>query len=240
MFEKYNILQSNHNSIKLQHKTTGDISWRYKTYCPRCGKDRGWKKKHQAIKLCRSCSHIIVVKKYNYTNINYNDYICVFKFNGKTYYKYRAVCKLCGKDRGYIELSNHGRPCRSCSKLLMHKNRTIGQKLEIAKKISMAQTGHTVFSGFTTSEQEIERQKFKYLGLSKQCFTRDDYTCQKCKMTGVKLNAHHKNSFANFTEKRFLLTNLVTLCEHCHRKFHMIFGKQNNTEDQFNWFLLNN
>jgi hypothetical protein len=54
----------------------------------------------------------------------------------------------------------------------------------------------------------------------KSIFERDDYTCQKCKIKGGKLNAHHLKSWALFPELRFEISNGITLCVICHRKEH--------------------
>ena|SRR5699024_622190 len=67
-------------------------------------------------------------------------------------------------------------------------------------------------------------------------FDRDDYTCQHCKKSGGKLNAHHLNSWDKHPDDRFEITNGVTLCETCHRNFHKEFGYGSNDESQFEEF----
>ena len=64
-------------------------------------------------------------------------------------------------------------------------------------------------------------------------YARDEYTCQKCNETGTKLNAHHLNSWDRHPDDRFELSNGVTLCEPCHRTFHMTYGYGSNTAKQF-------
>ena len=51
-------------------------------------------------------------------------------------------------------------------------------------------------------------------------FKRDDFTCQTCGKRGVKLNAHHKKSYADYPEQRFDISNGITLCEACHKQLH--------------------
>ena len=51
-------------------------------------------------------------------------------------------------------------------------------------------------------------------------FERDDYTCQKCKIKGMELHAHHIKEWAIYPEFRYLLENGVTLCIACHAKEH--------------------
>jgi len=67
-------------------------------------------------------------------------------------------------------------------------------------------------------------------------YARDEYTCQKCSVTGTKLNAHHLNSWDKHPGDRFEITNGVTLCETCHRDFHKKFGYGSNDESQFEEF----
>lgn len=53
---------------------------------------------------------------------------------------------------------------------------------------------------------------FKY-----ECFSRDNYTCQKCGST-EKLECHHKIPVVNGGTNE--LSNLITLCHDCHAKAH--------------------
>lgn len=70
-----------------------------------------------------------------------------------------------------------------------------------------------------------------------EIFTRDDYTCRKCNKKGVKINAHHLDGWNWCKEKRYEISNGVTLCENCHNNFHSIYGKGNNTKEQYyEWF----
>lgn len=54
-------------------------------------------------------------------------------------------------------------------------------------------------------------------------FERDAYTCQECGLSpksNNQLNAHHIESWAAHPEKRFLISNGITLCKPCHKAVH--------------------
>lgn len=72
-------------------------------------------------------------------------------------------------------------------------------------------------------------------------FERDNYTCIICgdrsgEGNPVTLHAHHLDGYHWFIDGRFDPENGVTLCSVCHDKFHGIYGKRNNTKEQFEEF----
>ena len=68
-----------------------------------------------------------------------------------------------------------------------------------------------------SKDNEIFRHSAEYGIWRTNVFQRDNYTCQECGKKGVKLNAHHINTFSNFPEDRLKLDNGITLCEECHK-----------------------
>lgn len=50
--------------------------------------------------------------------------------------------------------------------------------------------------------------------------TRDKATCQKCGIQNVELHAHHIKSYKDFPERRFDVSNGITLCFACHWETH--------------------
>lgn len=69
-------------------------------------------------------------------------------------------------------------------------------------------------------ENNFVRHSKEYSEWRKAVFERDGYECQLCGKHGGKLNAHHKERFADCPEKRLDIDNGVTLCEDCHKKVH--------------------
>jgi hypothetical protein len=88
-----------------------------------------------------------------------------------------------------------------------------------------------------TDEERIIKRDYKEYDLwTKDVFKRDDYTCQICGVRGKTINAHHLYNYADYPELRLEISNGVTLCEDCHKKFHKIYGVKNNTPEQFEQF----
>jgi len=83
------------------------------------------------------------------------------------------------------------------------------------------------------------RDSKEYKNFTKQVFHRDKYKCIICGST-KKLNAHHLNAWHWYPQGRFDPNNAVTLCGHangCHILFHKMFGKYQNTKQQFEKFF---
>jgi predicted RNA-binding Zn-ribbon protein involved in translation (DUF1610 family) len=89
------------------------------------------------------------------------------------------------------------------------------------------------FDGFTSSEGARLRQSAEGKAWSYDVLAKSNFTCEKCGMRGGKLHAHHKNAFAAFPDQRLDVENGACLCEECHDEFHSIYGKGENTDEQF-------
>jgi 5-methylcytosine-specific restriction endonuclease McrA len=72
--------------------------------------------------------------------------------------------------------------------------------------------------GGVTSANEAARKSSDYRIWRDAVFTRDGYTCRNCNATGVYVVAHHILSFSAHIDKRYEVSNGLTLCEPCHRE----------------------
>lgn len=93
-----------------------------------------------------------------------------------------------------------------------------------------------------TDEERIEGRWYpEYKQWRKEVYEYDNHTCKCCgvKGNGNNLNAHHIYSYDIHENLRTNVYNGITLCEDCHKEFHMIYGYGNNTWQQFREFLYN-
>lgn len=90
------------------------------------------------------------------------------------------------------------------------------------------------------SEDRIIRGSIEMKLWKDAVFARDNWTCQKTGIRGIKFNCHHICNFADYPELRTSIENGITLSEKSHREFHKIYGKKNNTREQLEEFLANN
>lgn len=90
----------------------------------------------------------------------------------------------------------------------------------------------------TDEEREIKRNYLGYREFVKSVFERDKYTCQLSGQIGRKLVVHHLNSYHWDKEHRTDLDNGITITEEIHKLFHKIYGKKNNTKEQFEKFKI--
>ena len=111
-----------------------------------------------------------------------------------------------------------------------------------AKWISENKIGknHPNYNPNLTEEDRMGRLYIEgYSDFIKNTFKRDNYTCQCCGQYSGKIHAHHLNGYNWDKEHRTDIDNGIVLCEECHKEFHNLYGRGNNTIAQFRTFLFN-
>jgi hypothetical protein len=89
----------------------------------------------------------------------------------------------------------------------------------------------------TMEEREYEHAIPGITSWRTEVFKKYDFTCQRCRMRGGKLNAHHIYNFWSHKELRLDVSNGFCFCKSCHVEFHKRFGKKYNNMEQVIDFL---
>ncbi len=133
--------------------------------------------------------------------------------------------------REKISLANKGRKhTEEAKKIMSH--------LRIGKK-SPKTTGVNNWNwkgGITTENHKI-RNSVQYKLWQNAVFARDGYVCQKTKVKGGRLVAHHIFNFSSHTQLRLAIDNGITLSVESHKEFHHKYGVKNNTREQIDEFI---
>jgi hypothetical protein len=108
-----------------------------------------------------------------------------------------------------------------------HKNnpKVIKHIKELAAKHSGK--NHWNWKGGITDEMHLLRGTEEYQIWRNKVYAHDNWTCQypKCGKKLKDLIAHHKKSFKEFPELRFVVSNGITYCRPHHKKIHEEIGK---------------
>lgn len=83
--------------------------------------------------------------------------------------------------------------------------------------------------GLTPFRRRIRNTKL-HKDLQRLVFKFDNYTCSLCGKRGGDLEMHHIRTFANNEDTRYVIENLVTLCNPCHNETK---GKERVYENYF-------
>lgn len=140
-----------------------------------------------------------------------------------------------------ISEAKKGTPCSEAAKEATRKLHTGEHKsLETRMKMSAWQRANhnRQWKGGITPENRAARNGLSYALWRTSVFERDGYTCSVCGKHGTELEAHHISNFASSKEERLNADNGVTLCVPCHKRFHLLFGKQHNTLQELQTFVM--
>ena len=93
---------------------------------------------------------------------------------------------------------------------------------------------HHAFNPNLTDEERIaNRDTIENIKWRISVYERDNYTCQCRDKRGGNLEAHHLNSYTDYPDQRYDLSNGITLCKSCHGRFHHLYTYFHNTREQF-------
>ena len=234
---------------------------RYRLICQQCGEEFYGSHKTQKYcsKKCRDKSKINKIKfncdycgkesetiesEYNRHKNHYCSKECGYKHRSSLYSKDNhpnwkgggivTTCDYCGKEI-IIPLDRFKRSNNNfCDMKCLGKYKSIN---------NLGSNNPNWNPNLTEIEREIDRNIEGYTEFIKKVLERDNYTCQCCgekeKVSG-QLNVHHLDGYNWCKEKRTDETNGITLCKSCHKKFHSIYGRGDNTKEQFEEWIKNN
>lgn len=179
------------------------------------------KKTFSKFKQGQRCNECATQKRREHFQFNIEEVIFMFE---------RESCELITKDyRNCIQELDFICSCGNISTVTLAAFK-MGVRCEICEENN--NTIHRRDSGRARYTEE-------YIAWSKLVLQRDSHTCQCCGKRGDRLHAHHKDGYHWCKERRFDLDNGATLCSECHKGFHLIYGKANNTEAQYIEWLSN-
>lgn len=209
--------------IKVYRKCGKKYDYYYKFFCKECNKDRGYLPNKNAPELCKSCAG-----KISHSNMS-DDTRDKMSKSKKGITTWNKGLTLSDEYKNKISKSKMGN---------IPYNKGIEMPLE--QKIKLSCTNRSIniedFKDFSTPINRKERNQFSDSGLREQCFLNADYTCDITKEKGVELNAHHLESWHSNEELRYDINNLVCISKEMHDEFHKIYGRKNNTKEQYEEF----
>jgi 5-methylcytosine-specific restriction endonuclease McrA len=85
----------------------------------------------------------------------------------------------------------------------------------------------------TDAERSDDRSYPEYKEFVKECFERDNYTCQLTGKVGGQLAVHHLKSYAKYPKLRCDPSNGITLQRKIHNEFHKKYSKVKFTDLDF-------
>lgn len=100
-------------------------------------------------------------------------------------------------------------------------------------------TEHYRYNSVITDEERLERRDICRLQIIyRKAKKRDSKCCQKCG-NNKTLQVHHIFNFEDFKfdELQYGEENLITLCKQCHKDYHKMYGRKNNTKFEICEFL---
>lgn len=174
---------------------------------------------HIEHKICNKCGKDKSIKEFRKSSYSKDGYASICsKCSDSTY---SITCNVCGKE--FTSHHKNTKCCANCFGETQKRERNYNWNPNLTEE-QRNDTDHRLIEGYSEWREEV--------------YKRDNYTCQCCgDNRSGKLNAHHLDGYNWCEEKRTDVDNGITLCEKCHKKFHKMFGRKNNTKEQFKSFI---
>ena len=219
---------------------------RYKHTCIQCGKKFTSSEKEQ--KFCGIKCHgqwrnenLIGEKHWNYGKK-------LIKISGPNSYLWKGgdiyfKCEQCGKESHTGRWAYNQSKHHFCSVECKAHWQSINLKGEnnpmYNKPRSKGKDSPNYNPNITDEERETRNQRLLIIGYKEfrdKVYKRDNYTCQLTGIKGHSLVVHHLNGYNWDKKHRLDENNAITLTREIHNLFHKIYGKGNNTKEQFEEF----
>lgn len=157
---------------------------------------------------------------------------CTGKTNSSGHLIWVCECS-CGNQKEIPSDSLLSGKTTSCGCYQKEKAREVLEKHYHTFKLPTGKDHYNYNPNLTQGDRINRRSLPQYSRWRTKIYVRDEYTCKTCGLKKRNLNAHHLDGWNWATNKRFDLNNGITLCEQCHKEFHNIYGRGNNTKEQF-------
>lgn len=142
--------------------------------------------------------------------------------------KKAKVCPKCGQDFIYKYGRKQQIYCsRKCS------SQVLADAIKNQTGKMNALLSHLWKDGKTKIPNSLRSGKI-YDDWRKAVLKRDNYTCQICGISGVKMQADHIKMFAIYPELRFDIDNGRALCKNCHKKTDTYGSKAHKEVKEYN------
>ena len=206
-------------------------------YCS--NKCRGQANRNRVKDKCNYCGKDIEIKKSEY--VKYKKHYCSkeCKDNGMKPLLHqnninkantmKVKCDYCSSEVEIVPSELKYKKRIYCSKECQHKGWS---------KYYSGKNSPKWNNDLTEEERLTERNYEDYYNWRKEVFAKDEYTCQCCgDDKGGNLVSHHSLNYSEYEELRTELSNGITLCKTCHKKFHDLYGYRNNDNSQLTTFI---
>lgn len=206
-------------------------------YCNECKSE---KRKNRVVKKCDYCGKDIEVAKYKVEQREYNYCnqscrtehlkVLMLENNNPNYNRIEHNCDGCGKIIYVIPHKLEKQKYIFCSNECYKKN--IGQYFK-------GENNPLFNFNLTEEERKTKRKYTEYYEWRLKVYEKDNFACKCCgDNKGHNLIAHHILNYSEHKELRTEISNGITLCKQCHKKFHDTYGYTKNNLEQLIAFLI--